>query len=61
MDIGHTAEVGIRPSPRLIEGNLASVDLELVAQWVTANEEALIDFRNEMIDSVELGARLKKI
>jgi hypothetical protein len=61
MDIGHTAEVGIRPSPGLIEGNLASADLELVAQWIRANKEALIDFRNETIDSVELGARLRKI
>jgi hypothetical protein len=61
MDIGRTAVVGIRPSPRLIEGNLASADLELVAQWIRANEEALIDFWNETIDSVELGARLRKI
>lgn len=61
MDIGHTAVVGIRPSPRLIEGNLASADLELVSQWIRANEEALIDFWNETIDSVELGTRLRKI
>ena len=61
MDIGHTAVVGTLPSPKLIEGNLASVDVELVAQWISANEEALIDFWNEIIDSVELGARLRKI
>jgi hypothetical protein len=61
MDIGHTPVVGTLPSPKLIEGNLASVDVELVAQWISANEEALIDFWNEIIDSVELGARLRKI
>jgi hypothetical protein len=61
MDIGHTAVVGTLPSPKLIEGNLASVDVELVSQWISANEEALIDFWNEIIDSVELGARLRKI
>jgi hypothetical protein len=61
MDIGHTAVVGIRPSPRLIEGNLPSADLELVARWIRANEDALIDFWNETIDSVELGTRLRKI
>jgi hypothetical protein len=61
MDIGHTAVVGIRPSPRLIAGNLASADLELVSQWIRANQDALIDFWNETIDSVELGARLRKI
>jgi hypothetical protein len=61
IDIGQTAVVGIRPSPRLIEGNLASADLELVSQWIRANEEASIDFWNETIDSVELGTRLRKI
>ncbi len=61
MDIGHTAVVGIRPSPRLIEGNLAPADLELVSQWIRLNEAALMDFWNETIDSVELGGRLKKI
>ena len=61
MDIGHTAVVGIRPSPRLIEGKLAPADLDLVAQWIRLNEDTLIDFWNETIDSVELGARLRKI
>ena len=61
MDIRHTAVVGIRPSPRLIEGTLAPADLEPVSRWIKLNEETPIDFRNESIDSVELGARLKKI
>ncbi len=61
MDIGHTAVVGIRPRPRLIEGELQPVDFDLVSRWIGMNEEALIDFWNETIDSVELGARLKKI
>jgi hypothetical protein len=61
MDIGHTAVVGIRPSPRLIEGKLAATDVELVSQWIKLNEAALLDFWNETIDSVELGGRLRKI
>ena len=61
MDIGHTAVVGIRPSPRLIEGRLASADLDLVSRWIALNEEALIDFWNEAIDSVELGASLRRL
>ena len=61
MDIGHTAVVGIRPSPRLIEGDLPSADVALVSRWVTLNEAALIDFWNETIDSVELGGRLRKL
>jgi hypothetical protein len=61
MDIGHTAVVGIRPNPRLVEGNLAPADLALVSQWIKLNEAALMDFWNETIDSVELAARLKKL
>ena len=61
MAIGHTAVVGSRPSPRLIEGDLAPGDLALVARWITLNEDALIDFWNETIDSVELGGRLRKV
>ena len=61
MDIGHTAVVGIPPNPRLIEGNLAPADLELVSQRISLNEAVLMDFWNETIDSVELGGRLKKL
>jgi len=61
MDIRYTAVVGIRPSPRLIQGRLAPADLALVSRWITLNEDTLIDFWNETIDSVELGGRLQKI
>jgi hypothetical protein len=61
MDIGHTAMVGIRPSPRLIEGRIAPGELDLVTQWIRLNEDVLIEFWNETIDSVELGGRLRKI
>jgi hypothetical protein len=61
MDIGKTAVVGIRPSPRLIERRLPPADLELVSEWIKLNEAVLIDLCNEKIDSVELGASLKKI
>jgi hypothetical protein len=61
MDIGHTAVVGVRPHPKLIEGKLAPADLELVSRWISLNEQALIEFWNETIDSVELAGQLKKI
>jgi hypothetical protein len=61
MDIANTAVVGIRPSPRLIEGTLPPADLELVSRWIKFNEAVLMDFWNETIDSVELGGRLQKI
>jgi hypothetical protein len=61
MDIGHAAVVGIRPSPRLIQGTLVPADFDLVSKWIRVNEDVLMDFWNETIDSVELGSRLKKI
>lgn len=61
MDIGHTAVVGIRPRPRLIEGDLSPADFELVSRWINLNAAALLDFWNETIDSVEFGVRQKKI
>jgi hypothetical protein len=61
MDIGHTAVVGIRSSPRLIQGTLVPADLDLVSQWIRVNEDVLMDFWNETIDSTELASRLKKI
>jgi hypothetical protein len=61
MDITNTAVVGIRPRPRLLEGDLSSADFAAVSKWITLNEAALIDFWNETIDSVELGGRLKRL
>jgi hypothetical protein len=61
MDITQTAVVGIRPRPRLIEGQLATPELRLVLRWIQLNEAVLMEFWNEAIDSVELGGRLKKI
>jgi hypothetical protein len=57
MDIGHTAVVGIRPSPRWIQGTLVPADFDLVSKWIRVNEDVLMDFWNETIDSVELGSR----
>jgi hypothetical protein len=61
MGIGNSAVVGIRPRPRLIEGDLATADPRLVSDWIVLNEAALMDLWNEKIDAVELGERLKKI
>jgi hypothetical protein len=45
-------KVSLTPSP---------ADFALVSRWISLNEEALIEFWNEAIDSVELGGRLRKI
>ena len=61
MDIAHTAVIGIRPTPRLIEGELRRAEFELASRWIRLNEAALIDFWNETIDSAELAGRLRKV
>jgi len=61
MDITNTAVVAIRPLPRLVAGDLSTEDFDAVARWITANQAALIDFWDESIDSVELGARLVRL
>jgi hypothetical protein len=60
MDVTNTAVVGLRPRLRLLEGDSSSADFAAVAKWLTVYEAALIEFRNEMIDSVEFGSRLQR-
>ena len=61
MDITNTAVVAIGPLPRLVAGDLSTEDFDAVARWIIANQAALIDFWDESIDSVELGARLVRL
>lgn len=61
MDIANVAVVGLRPRSRLIKGRLPAADLALVAAWIALNEQALLDFWNGTIDTVELGGRLRKL
>ena len=61
MDIHNTAVVGIRPTPRLIEGTLSTPDLRAVSEWIRKNEAALIDHWDGNIDGTELGARLVRV
>lgn len=60
MDPSNTAVMGIRPRPQLIEGVLAPSDRIAVEGWITLNTDALIDYWEGSIDTIELGARLKK-
>lgn len=61
MDLDNAAIMAIRPVPRLVEGDLSSVDQAVVARWIAANVEALIDYWDGKIDTVELGSRLVKV
>ena len=61
MDIGNVAVVGIRPRPWLVTGWLGTAEFDLVARWIALNEAALMAFWDEAINSIELGAKLKKL
>jgi hypothetical protein len=61
MDISRTAVVGVRPAPRLIEGQLAPADLTSVSEWITLNETALIQLWDGKIDFAEFVAAIKPV
>src|SRR5579864_9616797 len=44
MDITNTAVVAVRPRPRVLAGQLSSVDAQAVFQWITLNFDVLIDY-----------------
>lgn len=55
------AVVGIRPEPRLIEGELSRADFALVARWITLNGAALLAFWDGELDTIELGQKLVRL
>jgi hypothetical protein len=61
MDARDTAVVAIRPGPRLISGALPARDFDLVARWIARNAEALIDYWNGTISTVEFVQRMMKL
>jgi len=61
MTVANTAVVGIRPSPHVIEGHLASDDERVVFEWVGLNADALIAYWDGQIDTVQLGQLLKPL
>jgi len=61
MNIDNTAVVGVRPSPRLIAGQLPPEDERAVSDWITLNAAAIIAFWNGDIDALELTQTLKPL
>jgi len=54
MNIDNTATVAVRPSPRVVAGQLPADDERAVANWVTLNAEAILAYWNGDIDTLEL-------
>ena len=61
IDPCNLASVAVRPSPRLVAGQLNGNDLRLVSDWIRLNEAALIDYWENRIRTAELLARLQRL
>lgn len=53
------AVVAIRPRAALVVGDLPGRDL--VVQWIDLNRTALIEYWEGQLDTIELGARLRRV
>jgi hypothetical protein len=59
MTIDNTAVVAVRPTPRVLAGRLTPGDRRAVADWIRLNEEAIIAYWDEQLDTGEFIGRLK--
>jgi hypothetical protein len=59
--ISNTAVIAVRPSPRLVAGDLSAADLRAVTDWVRLNEAALVAHWDGQISGIELGRRLQRL
>ena len=60
MDLEDAAVVGVRPAPALLQGELAADVREPVFAWVAANRDVLVACWSGELDTIELGARLRR-
>jgi hypothetical protein len=61
MTISNTAVVGVRPAPHLIAGQLSPDDRQAAFEWVSLNADALVEYWEGRIDTIQLGQALKPI
>ena len=61
MNIANTAVVGVRPTPRVIAGQLSPTDAQEVYQWVSLNADALVAYWEGRIDTARLIHALKPL
>jgi Domain of unknown function (DUF4160) len=53
--------LALRPTLRVIEGELTREELALLEHWVTLNREALLAYWNAEIDASNVLKRLRKV
>jgi len=61
MNIANTAVVGVRPTPRVIVGQLSPADAPAVFQWVALNTDALVAYWDGQIDTARMIQALKPL
>ena len=61
MDGTNLAVVALRPTPRVVRGPLAQSDFAAVSAWIALNEEALLDYWNGTLGTIEFAAKLRKL
>jgi hypothetical protein len=61
MSIANTAVVGIRPTPRLISGQLSPGDAQAVFRWIALNTDALVAYWEGRIDTARTIQALKPL
>jgi hypothetical protein len=60
MDPTDLVSVSIRPTPRAIDGDLPPEVMQAVSAWIACNEEALMNYWDGAIDTIELATRLRR-
>ena len=55
------ATVAMRPTPRLVAGQLSAADLRAVIDWIKLNEDALVDYWEYRISGIEFGRRMRRV
>jgi hypothetical protein len=61
MSITNTALVGVRPTPRIIAGQLSPEDAQAVFQWITLNLDALVAYWEGRTDTARLIQALQRL
>ena len=60
-NIDNIAVVAVRPSPRVVAGRLSGDDQRAVAEWIALNDQAVIDFWDDKLDTDQFLESLKKL
>ena len=61
MNIADTAVVGVRPTPRVIAGQLSPADTQAVFRWVALNADVLVAYWGGQIDTARMIHALKPL